>query len=406
MDRNEFVVTEDDRESAAAESPGRVGLVLSGGGARGAYEMGVLSVLLPELAARGERVSVIVGTSVGGLNGAWLASKAHLDVESIVRQGVGLWRRIQWEDVFAPFWSLRSLRPPARYVLGLLGRPARLDYVLDSTPLAATVERELDTRQLAANVTSGRMLSVAVVATRAATGRSVVFHTGGPTVPADEFRGIDYVRHSLTHEHIRASAAVPAAFRPVEVTSPADARGWYVDGGTRLNTPIKPALKLGAERVIVVALNTTRARATAVADERCPDVFDGLGQLMQAALSDPVTHDVRTLATINALAGHGDSSQELVPYILIAPKVRDRIGEIARDVFAAYYASRRRLLTSIGTLGRLVYADAGPSNGELLSYLFFAHEFSEALITEGADDARAWLREQHDEDIWQHQPLN
>jgi NTE family protein len=281
----------------------------------------------------------------------------------------------------------------------------RLEYVLDSGPLAATVARQFDAGQLATNVESGRVRAAAVVATRSATRRSVVFHQGGPVVPADDFRGIDYVRHALTPEHVCASAAVPAAFRPVEVTSPVDARGWYVDGGTRLNTPIKPALQLGAERVIVVALSTTRARPTGAADEGCPDVFDGLGQLTQAALADPVAHDVRTLATINSLVGHGVDSRRLVPYILVAPKVRDRIGEIARDVYAASYASRRRLRTSVGLLGRLVFADAGRSNGELLSYLFFAPEFAEALIAEGEDDARAWLNAQHDDGIWQHQPL-
>lgn len=376
-----------------------VGLVLSGGGARGAYEMGALSVLLPALEERGERVEVIVGTSVGALNGAWLASKAHLDVDEIGPEGIQLWRDMRWDDVLAPLWSARSLRPFGRYVLGLLGRPPRLTSLLDSSPLAATVTRVLDLKQLADNVTSGRVGAVGVVATRAATGRSVVFHAGGPTVRANALAGIDYVRHALTHEHVHASAAVPAAFHPVEVREPAEARGWYMDGGIRLNTPLAPALQLGADRVIVIALNATGARAAATRTERCPDVFDALGELTQAALADPVMHDVRMLAKINAVAGHGGN--KLVPYILIAPKARDHIGKIAHDVYTAHYARRRRF-TSVGIFGRLVYADAGPMNGELLSYLFFAEEFCDALIAEGKSDALAWLAGPHDAGIWQH----
>ncbi len=395
----------DGGETPIASGDERIGLVLAGGGARGAYEAGALSVLLPALEARGQRVAVIVGTSVGALNSAWLAANAHLPAAKLAEAHQKLWREIRWEDVLAPVWSPRTAAPVLRYLAGAVIPGVRVEAVLDSSPLAATIKRRLDLRQLAENVGSGGLHAAAVVATSAATGRSVVFHAGSGRPHRDDFRGIDYASVSLRAEHVLASAAIPGAFRAVKVSTPADAHGWYVDGGTRLNTPIKPALKLGAKRVIVVGLNATRT-APGTAATRCPDVFQGIGHLTQAVLADPLAHDVRTLATINDIMQHHDDGHHMVvPYMLVAPATRDRIGQIASEVFAAHYSSRRALRNSVAVLGHLVRAQEGPANGELLSYLFFAPEFAEALLAEGAKDAQAWLRAPHEDGIWQHGPL-
>ena len=100
-----------------------------------------------------------------------------------------------------------------------------------------------------------------VVATSALTSRSVVFHSGGDSPAPDHRREIDYVATRLLADHVLASAAIPAIFPAAHVEQPPIAAGWYFDGGTRLNTPIKPALKLGAERMVVVALTSLGARA-------------------------------------------------------------------------------------------------------------------------------------------------
>ena len=85
----------------------RVGLVLAGGGARGAYEVGALSVLLPALEARGERPTVLVGASVGGMNVAYLAANADLSADEVVAGGVALWRALRWDQVLGPLWHRR-----------------------------------------------------------------------------------------------------------------------------------------------------------------------------------------------------------------------------------------------------------------------------------------------------------
>ena len=104
----------------------------------------------------------------------------------------------------------------------------------------------------------------------------------------------------LGAEHILASSAIPALFPAVRVTEPERAAGWYFDGGPRLNTPIKPALWLGAERVIVIALNAVAASRTPPPEHQ-PDFYVGAAHLLHAALGDPLAHDIRTLANRNAL---------------------------------------------------------------------------------------------------------
>ena len=233
---------------------GPIALVLAGGGARGAYEIGALSVVLPALASRGERVSIMIGTSVGALNAAWLAAHADVEEDVMVEGALEVWSQIRFSDVLRPLVTPAGSFRVGRYLAGAaLGRGS-LDALLDPSPLAATVERLIPFGRLGDNVAAGRV-TAAVVATSSQTGRTVVFVATRGDVPGDDrARGIEYVKTSnLTGEHVRASAAIPAAFPAVYVRDE-NAPGWYVDGGTRMNTATKPAISLGAGRIIIVGL--------------------------------------------------------------------------------------------------------------------------------------------------------
>ncbi|MBA3421237.1 MAG: patatin-like phospholipase family protein, partial [Thermoleophilaceae bacterium] len=147
-----------------------VGLVLSGGGARGAYEAGVVSVLLPELERRGERPRVILGTSVGAINAAYLASCAHLDAESAVDGLLARWREIRTGLVVRPIISLQASLTALRYAGEVLGVPGvNLEGMLDPTPLGRTLDRWIDWEALHDNVEEGRLDAIGVVATEVAT---------------------------------------------------------------------------------------------------------------------------------------------------------------------------------------------------------------------------------------------
>jgi NTE family protein len=256
--------------------PATVAAVLPGGGARGAYEAGALSVLLPALEARGERVSIWCGTSVGAINATAMASLAHLPVAEQTRIGVKLWRELRKSDVVAPIVGSGGLRTVVRVVGHGLGVPGlRFASLLDPSPLAGSLDRWIDWSRLAENVKNGQLDSVCVVATSLATGEPVAFVAGGSEQLQDRPDGtIRYVRASLQGEHVRASAAIPMLFPTVEITSPRSARGHYADGGTRLNSPIKPALHLGADRVILIGLEPFgRTPATSVASTARPSEF-------------------------------------------------------------------------------------------------------------------------------------
>ena len=411
--------------SVDSDERGGAGLVLGGGGARGAYASGALSVLLRELK---DQVRVIVGTSAGALISAYLVANWHRSVEEAIEDGLSFWRELRFGDVFAPLVALGGAARFMRYVgeflpVSSLHAPS----VLHTEPLAQTLARLVDFDRLGENIREQR-LALGVVATPAHSNRSVVFHEGGiARHPDDPLRGIEYVATpNLGAEHILASAAIPALFPAVRVSEPEQAAGWYFDGGPRLNTPIKPALWLGAERVIVIALNSVAASRTPPPDHQ-PDFYVGAAHLLHAALGDPLAQDIRTLANRNALiaarvaaedgrsgAGLGahhaqpgglDEPVHPVPYIFIAPEDPSAIGEIARRVYRKHYRrpwnGRAR---DLWLLGKILDGGADAMHGELLSYVFFAGEFAEELIKLGQADAQRWIDE-HPADLWQLDPL-
>jgi NTE family protein len=375
---------------------GEIGIVLSGGGARGAYEFGALEVLAPAL---GDSPRVIVGTSAGGLDAAYLAANAHVGLEAAARSGAERWGEVEIGDVIGPLCSPRELARLVSYGLELLGVPAPAPAsVLDTSPQPGTIALLIDFEQLARNVDDGTLDAAAVVATDYATARSVVFHDGGESPPADNQRGIDYVAGRLSVEHVQASSAIQSLFPAVRVNA-----RWYGDGGVRLNTPLKPALKLRAERLLVVGLNSVAGPPLSY-NHRRPDVFDGAAAVAQSLLADQLAHDVDTLATINddVRESRNPIKHRLVPYILVAPADRLAIGRLASEVYDRHYAGVRGLRRNreLAALGRLLDAGRNPVRGDLLSYLFFAPEFIEPLIELGRRDAEAWLERQGRTDPW------
>jgi NTE family protein len=392
-----------------------VALVLAGGGARGAYEVGALSALWPAL---GEDVPrTIVGTSVGAINAAYLAANAQKRPKPLVAGALELWRSINYARVLRPLLSPSEAARGFSYAREVLGsRRANTTSLLDPSPLTSTLGDLIAFEQIRANVEAGHIESAAVVATSGLTNLSVVFHDGGRSPATDRRRGIVYTETELQESHVRASAAIPLLFPAVPLGEP-DTRRWYFDGGTRLNTPIKPALALGARRLIVIALNSL-ASEPETKRERRPDALDGATQLIQAVLVDPLVNDVHTLATVNEMlqdsseakvkAHERRTGRKLVPYMLIAPEDPKEIGRVAAEIYRDRYKSPLGLMRSpnLGALGHLMNAGRGASHGELLSYLFFDQEFIERLIEMGRRDALRWLSDtSHDDERWQLGPL-
>jgi NTE family protein len=310
-----------------------------------------------------------------------------------------------------------------RYAGEFLSLPGvRLASLLDPKPLEGSLARWISWADLRRNVATGPVDALAVVATAARTGGTVVFVEAEPKVAPHRSHVIEYVHAKLDHQHVRASAAIPILFPPVRVDSPPEARGWYVDGGTRLNTPIKPALDLGADRLVVIGTEaiTEATGEPGRHDSEPPDFGDGALHALHGALVDPLGEDMRMLGNINAFfaeeegapaairyrEARGKRPYRRVPYIFVAPTRRGLIGELARDVFRARYAGLKGLRSPDFPLLNRLLGGESPAHGELLSYLFFDREFIEVLIDLGRQDATGWLEaEARRTQPWQLEPL-
>jgi NTE family protein len=380
----------------------RVAVVVAGAGARGAYEAGVLSVLVPRLREAGVRAPMFIGTSAGAINATIFAALSHLPPQEQARQALDVWRGISVSDVFrSPVIGSPAIA--LRFAGQLLRRSGvTLTSLLDTQPLRRTANAVIDWEQLRRNISDGST-TLAVVATSGADNRTAVFvdHAGsGGVPPPDDDRPISYFATEIGPEHVLASSAIPIVFPPIHIGAPAAAAGWYLDGGIRLNAPLKPALALGADAIAVVATHPVSDTVTpAPANQSPPDVDDVVVRLMDAALVDRMVEDVRTLAKVNALveSSTGDSpggrARIVIPYLAVCPAERGTLAQLAVRVFDGGHHHQRgingRLRSAeLRILGRALGGD-GPRRGDLFSYLYFDSEFIESSIDLGRQDAEA-----------------
>jgi len=408
----------------SAPAGSTVAVVLSGAAARGAFQAGALEVLVPALASRGLRPTIWLGTSAGSINAVLWGARAHLDPAEAGAEVVAVWRRMSDDDVYQPL-PLTAPRLALQITGGgLLGRGPGKTSLLDTAPLRRTAEEVLHTDLLETNLASGALAACGVVATRmpedddgdlsgTASGRSVLFldEHAPSDYPGDSTRALDVVRGPLTAEHVLASSAIPVAFPPVELPSP---RGWYVDGGVRLNTPLHPAVGLGADRVLLVsATATSYAPPTAPGPVGgTPDVADAAAQVLHAALADRTAEDLRSLRRTNrlveataqqgragALVDSGGRPYRTVPVMAVSPPA-GAMGRAADRIFAEKTRGLGRLTELDNWVLGKALRGAGDNVGrrELLSYLFFDEEYFAAGVDLGRTAAtqalaRGWESE-------------
>ncbi len=408
----------------ASKSPkkdaAQVALVLDAGGARSAYQVGALEVLLPALAERGARPCLLVGTSAGALLAAALSGTAHLEPDDQVARLKSMLSQTTKKNVMRPLWK-QVPEVLARYTSETLGLSHfRLRGLFGSQPLAQTLAKSIDWEALHRNVDDGVIESTAVVATSIRSGRVIVFTESGSPLPrsAPEYHG-QFVATRLDVPHLMASAAIPVLFPSVHVDEPAEAAGWYVDGATRRRAPLAPALELGADRVVVVGTGGLRPPADPDLDQVAVDLGDAGATLLGAVMDDPLRHDLRRLAELNALtrdaelapvlerhrAARGREAYRTVPYVAVAPEDGEEIARTAMQVFRANHGSLLRTLgdPDLQVMHRLLGSDS-PLQGELLSYLMFDPDFFAAAAAFGHRDALRWV-EQHP-DLWRTDGLD
>lgn len=378
----------------ADDAGGAVGVVVAGAGVRGAYEIGALSILIPWLRHHGRSPRILVGTSAGAINTVLAATMcAASDPEEAAEQALALWRSIGRAQVFHSV-LVTGWMSALRYGAGVAGLPVSLHSLLDPAPLRRLLDRYPHWDDVHRAVAGGRLDAVAVIASAHGQPRTDAFVElkDRQILPArDDVQGITYVSARLGPEHVMASAAIPVAFPPVAIEE-----GWYLDGGVRLNVPIKPALRLGATELLVVATHPLAKppvpKPPVPRPDRPgprPDVFAASALVLTAALVDRMVEDLHALRRINTLvaAGATDTGYRYVPHLFVGPEQPDSIAQVAEQVLTAKYDGVRGLFGGDYTvLNRLV---GGPSrdHAELLSFLLFDPDYTQALIDLGCRDA-------------------
>lgn len=407
--------------STATEERPTVAVVLSGAAARGAFQAGALAELVPALEREGLRPTVWLGTSAGSINAVLWGAAAHLDSEVAGRGVLETWLQMSDDDVYRSLLPFSLPRTGLRYAAGaVLGIGPGTPSLLDTAPLRRTATERLPTELLATHVRDGRLAAVGVVATRmptrsdgalpgTASGRSVLFldeHTPGE-YDGDPTRALDVVRGPLDADHVLASSAIPVAFPPVRVGGAEHVTGWYADGGVRLNTPLHPAVGLGATKILVVSATATTyglpPQPGAVGST--PDIADAAAQVLNAALADRTTEDLRALRRTNRLVAQASdlgrpglltrSTGE--PYrqidVMAVSPPPGEMGRVAAEVFDRRTRGLGRITEMDSWLLGQAIRGAGDAVGrrELLSYLFFDEEYFAAGIELGRRTAAAAL---------------
>jgi NTE family protein len=391
---------------------GRTAIVLSGGGARGAYEAGVLSFIFQDVARRLGRslhFDIITGTSVGAIHACYLAGAQHR--EECGRGLVDIWRSLSLDSVMS--LSVGAvLRAPLR--LFGFGGPAvphgdRIAGLFDTRGLESLVAAAIDWRALRANVDAGRIAGLAVTATEIASGKALVFvdRPGGaaPKCGGDPLVVTQAARIGV--EHALASAAIPMVFPAVRIGN-----WFYSDGGLRMNTPLAPALRMGAERVLVIGLRHASPRGLPETDEIEPEreaVAQSpiylAGKALNALLLDRVEYDLERLRLFNdilrnGVAAFGDDFIDRFNEPIVAH--RGRPYQIVDSVFIrpsrdlgieAAECMRAQLRAGAGGVFKRwmlgYFAESEVSEADFLSYLYFDACYAERLVEMGRRDAAA-----------------
>lgn len=405
----------------STERPKRA-LVLSGGGARGAYEAGIIRYILevlPDALDEPPRFDIVCGTSVGAINAAWLAATID-DPNHCSRRLDHHWRSLVFSEIvrfsYRELWRIfrqtvleqKLSMPPQKPTDGREGG------ILQTSFFDDIIRREIPFDNIQHNLDSGLVEAVSVSATDIITGRTTVFVQAADGVPpwTRDARRVA-VGGALTPNKVLASAAIPVLFPAVHIDN-----HWYSDGGLRQNTPIAPALRLGADKVLVIALKSRSFEEKIDPVVQDPPRKSGhpnhafvLGKVLDALLLDPLDYDLAVLERINAILKHGKQAfgresflgelnevlmshrgqgYRIVDPLLVRPS-RD-LGSVAAQ-FAIDQPDDFWGSFPLRFIARRALAADGAHESDFLSYLLFDGGYAGALLDMGYEDAHA----RHDE---------
>lgn len=370
----------------------KLALTLPGGGARGAYQAGVLARLgeaLPEL-----KVRIITGVSAGAINAAFIANHGGT-FRDATRELAAMWAALTTEQVLRGA-TLQMATNVARWSSQLLSGGAqplpRARGLLDTAPLRALLERGLHgpggvLSGVERNLRAGRLEAFAVTTTNYATGYAITFAEQAPGQPPASWHRPYRIGMSarIRVDHVMASAAIPVLFPAVQIDG-----AWHGDGSVRQPAPLSPALRLGAERILVIS--TVRGPNPEYQPQMIPDPYPSLARVIGVTLNSLLyghtDYDAEQLARITALlraCPEAAARSGLRPVDALVLRPSDDLGEIAGQYEMRLPRAVRYLTRGLGT--REVHS------ADLLSTLLFESAYTRRLIECGRRDAERRLPE-------------
>jgi NTE family protein len=373
---------------AAPKGGPDLGLVMGGGGARAAYQVGFLKCLaelFPDL-----EVPIVTGVSAGAINAAHLASH-HGSFQQSVEELVALWKRLAVEDVFrvdTPSLGWTGARWMFQLMSGGVGGAVRVKGLVDTSPLRAylaevmhAVDGEITGIQY--NLAKGRLKAVAISTSSYTTGQSVTWIQGRDL--KDWSRPQRRSRKTvLTVDHVMASAALPLFFPAVRIDDE-----FFGDGGVRMAAPLSPALHLGAQKILAISTRYDRSAAEAMIPEVTgyPPPAQVLGVLLNSVFLDFFDQDALRLERLNDLIDQvpkkGRNGLRPVRLLVLRPSVD--LGRLANEFEPNLPKAFRFLTRGLGT--------RQTTSPDLLSLVLFQPDYVARLIELGEADARAQTEE-------------
>ena len=384
--------------STAAQPIKVTGLVLTGGGARAAYQVGVLRAVAQIRrdcdAPSANPFPVIAGTSAGAINAAALACRSD-DFDAATAELCEVWENFHAEQVYRAD-SLGVIRTGARWLTMLsLGwvlarwRRMRPRSLLDNTPLAGLLERLVSVERLALMMKQGHLQALAVTASSYGSGLHVTFYEANrDIVPWTRSQRLA-VRDTITVQHLLASSAIPFVFPAVSLAVEG-ASEYFGDGSMRQAAPISPAVHLGAERIFVVGAGRMHEPPGHRAGSgEYPNLAQIAGHALSSIFLDALAVDVERLQRINSTlallppSARAATNLRPIEVLVIAPS--QRLDDIAAKHLHSLPPAVRALLGAMGVSGR----GHDAKGAALASYLLFEAPYTRELLALGLADTMA-----------------
>ena len=364
-----------------------LGLVLTGGGARAAYQVGVIQAIADFSPVKESPFNIITGVSTGAINGSYLMS--HADEFKKGAQGLwDLWLNLHSDKVYrADSMTMASLGSKWLGMLGaggLIGNKKKINHLLDTGPLRDLLTRELHIDRLPEFFKTGILRGACFSATNYQTGTAISFYDGvEELVPWVRSTRLG-IRTALSVDHVLASCAIPIFFSPIKING-----SYYGDGCIKLTSPLSPAIHLGADRIIAVGIRHPKTPNEVIQLNQEPakskiTVAEISGTLLNSVFLDSLETDIERLERINstiALMSHEHLSKmtsklRQIPVLALRPS--QDLGELAIGTLHEFPTIIRFLLRGLG---------AKENKGwDLLSYLAFERAYTNQLIELGYFD--------------------